>query len=52
MVNNVNGFSPGKQADFAEYIGTAKREATQLSRLEKVFAMLRAGEGLNDKYKK
>ena len=38
--------------DFAEYIETAKREATKQSRLEKIIPMIQRGEGLNDKYKK
>ena len=38
--------------DFAEYISTAKREATKQSRLEKIIPMIKRGEGLNDRYKK
>lgn len=40
-----------KQRDFAEYIASAKRESTQLSRLEKITPMIKKGIGLNDKYK-
>lgn len=40
-----------KQNDFLEYINTAKREETKLSRIEKIKPMILAGIGLNDKYK-
>ncbi|MEP2937238.1 MAG: DUF1801 domain-containing protein [Gilvibacter sp.] len=43
--------SPGKQREYATHIGEAKREATQLGRLEKSTAMILNGVGLNDKYK-
>lgn len=43
--------SVAKQNEFNEYITNAKRKATKASRLEKVVGMLRAGEGLNDKYR-
>ncbi|GAB5399800.1 MAG: YdeI family protein [Aureisphaera sp.] len=44
-------FTPGKQREYAEYIGAAKREATKLSRLEKITPMILEGIGLNDKYR-
>ncbi|MEM9022814.1 MAG: YdeI/OmpD-associated family protein [Bacteroidota bacterium] len=44
--------TPGRQREYAEYVGEAKREATRLSRLEKITPMIRAGIGLNDKYRK
>ncbi|MEL6971577.1 MAG: DUF1801 domain-containing protein [Bacteroidota bacterium] len=47
-----DSFTPGKQREFAEYITEAKREATKLSRLEKIKPMLLNGVGLNDKYKR
>lgn len=43
--------SQGKRNDYAEYIETAKREATKQSRLEKIIPMIKEGVGLNDKYK-
>lgn len=46
-----DAFTPGKQREFAEYIGSAKQEKTRLSRLEKVQPMILAGKGLNDKYR-
>lgn len=44
-------FTPGKQREYCEYIASAKREATKLSRLEKITPMILDGVGLNDKYK-
>lgn len=38
--------------DFAEHVGTAKREETRKQRLEKVIPMILKGIGLNDKYKR
>ena len=43
--------TPGKQREYAAYIGDAKREATKQSRLEKIVPMVLDGIGLNDKYK-
>lgn len=43
--------SPGKQREYAEYIESAKRENTRLSRLEKIIPMIQQGVGLHDKYK-
>ena len=43
--------TPGKQREYAEHIGEAKREATQQSRLEKCSEMIKQGGGLHDKYK-
>ncbi|MFD0864145.1 YdeI family protein [Sungkyunkwania multivorans] len=44
-------FTPFKQREFSEYIAAAKREATKLSRLEKIIPMIKDGIGLNDKYR-
>ena len=44
--------TPGRQREFAEYIGDARREETKLKRLEKIIPMIQAGRGLNDKYRK
>lgn len=43
--------TPGRQKEYADHIGTAKREATRVSRLEKAIPMIRAGKGLYDRYK-
>ena len=44
-------FTPFKQKEFIEYIGSAKRSATRVSRLTKVTPMIFDGVGLNDKYR-
>lgn len=43
--------TPGRQREYAEHIGSAKREATRQGRLEKAIPMIRDGLGLNDKYR-
>ncbi|GGI57228.1 YdeI/OmpD-associated family protein [Winogradskyella haliclonae] len=43
--------TPGKQREYCEHIASAKREATKLSRLEKITPMILNGVGLHDKYK-
>ena len=47
-----DALTPGKQREYAEYIAQAKRAETRTRRLEKILPMIRAGHGLNDKYKK
>lgn len=44
-------FKPYKQNEFLEYIGSAKRIDTQISRFEKVKPLILEGRGLNDKYR-
>ncbi|MCA8968166.1 MAG: YdeI/OmpD-associated family protein [Planctomycetes bacterium] len=43
--------TPGKQREYAEHVASAKREATKLSRIEKILPMIEQGVGLNDKYR-
>lgn len=43
--------SPFKKKEFVEYLESAKREATQIARLEKIIPMILEGIGLNDKYR-
>ena len=43
--------TPGKQREYCDHIGSAKREATRLRRLDKAVPMILSGIGLNDKYK-
>jgi len=43
--------TPGKQREYAAYIGDAKRDETKQKRLEKIIPMVQAGTGLHDKYK-
>lgn len=52
LKESFDSFTPGKQREFAEYIESAKRVETKLSRLEKIIPMISQGIGLNDKYKK
>ena len=51
LKNSFNKLNPGKQREYCEHIGSAKREATQISRLDKVMPMILEGKGLYDKYK-
>lgn len=44
-------FSKYKQQEFLEYIETAKRDETKLSRIEKIKPLILKNIGLNDKYK-
>lgn len=44
-------FTPARQHEFMEHIGSAARTATRLRRLEKVLPLIKRGEGLNDRYK-
>lgn len=46
-----DSLTPGKQREYAEYIGNAKQEKTRLGRLLKITPMILEGVGLNDKYK-
>lgn len=47
-----DALTPGKQREYTEYIAQAKRAETRVRRLEKILPMIRAGHGLNDRYKK
>ncbi len=49
--NSFDKLTPGRQREYCDYIETAKREATKISRLEKIKPMILLGMGLNDKYK-
>ena len=51
LKNSFQKLSPGKQREYADHIASAKREATQISRLEKVMPMIIENKGLHDKYK-
>ncbi len=43
--------SPSKQREYCEHIASAKRDATKISRLEKIKPMILQNKGLHDKYK-
>lgn len=51
LSTSFNHLTPGKQREYCDYISEAKREATKLSRLEKITPMIIQGVGLHDKYK-
>ena len=51
LLYSFNDLLPSKQRKYCEYIATAKREPTKLSRLEKIKPMILNGAGLHDKYK-
>ncbi len=42
---------PGQQREYANYIAEAKRADTRQRRIEKILPMIRAGAGLNDRYR-
>jgi uncharacterized protein YdeI (YjbR/CyaY-like superfamily) len=46
-----NSITPYKQKDYCIHLAGAKRETTQLKRLEKIIPLILAGKGLNDKYR-
>ena len=43
-------FRTAQQCDFADYISSAKQDATKQRRLEKIIPLIQSGTGLNDKY--
>ena len=44
--------TPVRQREYNDHVGSAKREATQLARLDKIRPLVLAGKGLHDKYRK
>lgn len=48
---SFSALTPFKQKEYIEYLESAKREATQLARLDKIIPMILQGIGLNDKYR-
>ena len=46
-----DALTPGRQREYANYIGEAKRADTRTSRLTRILPLIRAGKGLNDKYR-
>ena len=51
LKNGFEALTPGKQREYCGYISEAKREATKVSRIEKITPMIINGVGLHDKYK-
>jgi len=52
LKESFNALSLSKKREFAEHIGSAKREETRVQRLEKSIPMILEGIGLSDKYRK
>ncbi len=48
---SFKALTPGKQREYCSYVADAKREATKLTRIEKITPMILNGVGLHDKYK-
>ncbi|UOB16990.1 YdeI/OmpD-associated family protein [Abyssalbus ytuae] len=46
-----DAFTLSRQREFTDYITEAKRQATKISRLEKIKPMILTGTGLHDKYR-
>ncbi|GAB4378624.1 MAG: YdeI family protein [Salibacteraceae bacterium] len=44
--------TPGRQREYADYIGGAKQSETRIGRLKKCIPMIMEGVGLNDRYRK
>ena len=51
MLKAFKKLTPGRQKEYIEYIQSAKREQTKSDRLKKITPLIKAGKGLNDKYK-
>lgn len=51
LEDKFDRLTPGKKKEYYEYISSAKRAQTKESRLEKILPLIKAGKGLNDKYK-
>ncbi len=51
LKSSFEQLTPFKQKEYVAYIAEAKREATRISRLEKITPMILKGVGLNDKYR-
>jgi len=51
LAEAFNTFSAAKQNEFLEHVESAKKEATKLSRIEKIRPLILEHKGLNDKYK-
>jgi len=51
LEDKFDQLTPGKKKEYYEYISSAKRAETKESRLQKILPLIKAGKGLNDKYK-
>lgn len=51
LLKAFKALTPSKQREYCNYISEAKREATKLSRIDKITPMIVKNKGLHDKYK-
>ncbi len=51
LSTKFKALTPYKQKEYAEFIGSAKREVTRKNRLDKCIPIILKGIGLNDKYR-
>lgn len=49
--DQFNQLTAYKQKEYAEFIGSAKKQPTRIKRLEKSIPLIQKGLGLNDKYR-
>ncbi len=52
LQSNFNLLTKGKQKEYCTYVSEAKKEITQIKRVQKIIPMINELIGLNDKYKK
>jgi len=52
LKDSFNALSLSKKREYAEHVGSAKREETRQQRLEKIIPMVLEGIGMSDKYRK
>ncbi|MCP3977820.1 MAG: hypothetical protein GY716_00625 [bacterium] len=48
---SFRALTPGRQREYSDYVAEAKRDETRRRRLDKILPLIRAGRGLNDKYR-
>ena len=52
LKDSFKSLSLSKKREYAEYVSSARREETRLSRLQKILPMILEGVGMSDKYRK
>ena len=52
LKDSFEALSLSKRREYAEHVGSAKREETRQQRLQKIIPMIREGIGMSDKYRK
>jgi uncharacterized protein YdeI (YjbR/CyaY-like superfamily) len=52
LKDSFDALTLSKKREFAEHIGSAKREETRQQRLERIIPMIQEGIGLSDKFRK